>query len=68
MTRGCIKCGDEISAKRLEALPNTKLCIDCQGNREKAGDFQKHKIDIQPEITSWECTGVTQAVVRGSDV
>ena len=25
----CVKCGDEIGAERLEALPSTRTCIAC---------------------------------------
>jgi len=31
----CIHCGKEINAKRLEAVPWTRHCIDCQEKLEK---------------------------------
>lgn len=31
----CISCGDEINAKRLEAVPWTRYCIECQEKKEK---------------------------------
>ena len=31
----CVLCGSGINPKRLEALPNAKLCIDCKSNEEK---------------------------------
>ncbi|HEY1263582.1 MAG TPA: TraR/DksA family transcriptional regulator [Terriglobales bacterium] len=31
----CISCGREINAKRLEAVPWTRHCIDCQEKLEK---------------------------------
>ena len=31
----CERCGREITAERLEALPHAKLCIRCQGEEEK---------------------------------
>jgi len=39
----CINCGNEINAKRLEAVPWTRYCIACQekmeqGQLEEAGD------------------------------
>jgi DnaK suppressor protein len=39
----CVSCGDEINAKRLEAVPWTRYCIECQeklekGLLEEAGD------------------------------
>jgi RNA polymerase-binding protein DksA len=32
----CQSCGSEISAARLEALPQAAFCIDCQTRREKS--------------------------------
>jgi RNA polymerase-binding transcription factor len=31
----CVNCGQEINAKRLEALPWTRCCITCQGLLEQ---------------------------------
>lgn len=31
----CINCGNEINPKRLEAVPWTRYCIDCQEKVEK---------------------------------
>jgi DnaK suppressor protein len=31
----CISCGNEINAKRLEAVPWTRHCIECQEKLEK---------------------------------
>ncbi len=31
----CIHCGNEINAKRLEAVPWTRYCIECQEKMEK---------------------------------
>jgi DnaK suppressor protein len=31
----CIHCGNEINAKRLEAVPWTRYCIECQEKLEK---------------------------------
>jgi len=31
----CVDCGDEISARRLEALPWTQYCLRCQEAREE---------------------------------
>ncbi len=30
----CAECGEEISEKRLEALPFARLCVACQSKRE----------------------------------
>ena len=38
ITRGeygmCEQCNEEISSKRLEALPYARLCLDCKANEE----------------------------------
>jgi DnaK suppressor protein len=31
----CARCGEDISAARLEALPHAELCIACQNLQEK---------------------------------
>ena len=31
----CISCGEEINSKRLEAVPWTRYCINCQEKMEK---------------------------------
>ena len=31
----CVNCGEEINAKRLEAVPWTRYCIDCQEKLEQ---------------------------------
>ncbi len=32
----CIDCGDEIPAERLEILPATPVCVQCQATHERA--------------------------------
>ncbi len=32
----CIDCGDEIPAERLEILPATPVCVQCQATQERA--------------------------------
>jgi RNA polymerase-binding transcription factor DksA len=31
----CIGCGDSINSRRLEALPWTQYCLDCQEDLER---------------------------------
>jgi DnaK suppressor protein len=31
----CVSCGNEINAKRLQAVPWTRYCISCQEKQEK---------------------------------
>ena len=49
----CITCGDEIPAKRLEIVPNTKFCVPCL---TKAGDVPRMRrfdeVGIDGEINS----------------
>ncbi len=37
----CEECGDEISPKRLKAMPLAKLCVPCQSRLEKERAHQK---------------------------
>lgn len=38
-TRPCQRCGKMIPAERVEALPDTRLCLPCSGT--VGGDFQR---------------------------
>jgi len=38
----CIHCGNEINAKRLEAVPWTRYCIECQEKMEKGLPEESH--------------------------
>jgi RNA polymerase-binding protein DksA len=33
----CDECGEPIDPKRLEAIPQTSLCVDCKGKRDAKG-------------------------------
>ena len=33
--RLCDECGEPIPAKRLKALPNTRLCVECAEDQER---------------------------------
>lgn len=63
----CKDCGDEIPKERVRANPKTRICIECQEQREKSGKFNRHTMEINPEIESWNCVGVTQSLVRGKN-
>ena len=45
--RPCARCGTEIPAERIEALPETLVCVKCSG--EMGGEFQ---VIVVPERTS----------------
>jgi len=38
----CVSCGDEINAKRLEAVPWTRYCIACQEKKENGQLEEAH--------------------------
>ncbi len=38
----CISCGKEINPKRLEAVPWTRYCIECQEKTEKGHLAEEH--------------------------
>ncbi|MGC2059179.1 MAG: TraR/DksA family transcriptional regulator [Candidatus Sulfotelmatobacter sp.] len=37
----CIGCGDNINSRRLEALPWTQYCLDCQEDLERDETFKR---------------------------
>lgn len=45
----CARCGAEIPAERLEAMPETMVCVQC--SKEMGGEFQ---VIVTPERTSKE--------------
>jgi DNA-directed RNA polymerase subunit RPC12/RpoP len=36
--RSCARCGNEIPAERIEAIPETMVCVKC--STEMGGEFQ----------------------------
>jgi DnaK suppressor protein len=40
----CLRCDDEISPKRLSAVPWTPLCINCQETADKEGEHPSNSI------------------------
>ena len=47
LTRPCARCGKEIPPERIEAIPDTMVCVTC--SVEMGGEFQVVAI---PERTS----------------
>lgn len=45
----CVRCGNEIPAERIEALPDTMVCVAC--SKEIGGEFT---VIVTPERTSKE--------------
>ena len=52
MTKLCVKCGNDIPAGRLEALPNTITCVACSSVTAKAGRMVTYGVgeEIHTEI------------------
>lgn len=47
--RPCARCGNEIPAERIEAIPETMVCVKC--SKEMGGEFQ---VMVIPERTNKE--------------
>ena len=41
-TRWCQRCNKEIPAERIEAMPETSICVEC--SREVGGEFEVRAI------------------------
>lgn len=54
----CDSCGIEIAEERLEALPFTRLCRDCQQDQEREAKAQRRMDD---ERSSYRKLGSTEA-------
>ena len=51
----CDECGEPIGEARLEALPFTKVCIDCKSKDEKEKGARK-RYEEEPGLTILEKT------------
>jgi len=63
----CEECDEEIDARRMKALPTTKVCVPCQQDRESNGRFRLHKLDVQSKTRCGEIDTTEQTLVRGSN-
>ena len=52
MRRKCEICGKEILTERLEALPETKRCVQCA--KEKGSDIVARKSEIGMDIDTYK--------------
>jgi DnaK suppressor protein len=59
----CDSCGIEIAEERLEALPFTRLCRDCQQDQEREAKAQRRMDD---ERSSYRKLGSTEADEEGT--
>lgn len=39
--RECVECGEEIPARRREAMPGVTTCVICQSGRTRASDIPR---------------------------
>lgn len=53
----CASCGDDISARRLEALPWTQYCLRCQEAIEDEGGSSSSAQPSFPTLSQGERTG-----------
>jgi hypothetical protein len=62
-TRPCQRCKAEIPPERIEALPQTRLCVKC--SREVGGDFvQRVVVNSTGKQGSLKKTGMDWRIVR----
>lgn len=52
MGRSCEICGGIIPSERLEALPETKRCVECA--REKGSDIIARRSEIGMDIETYK--------------
>jgi RNA polymerase-binding transcription factor DksA len=52
MQRKCELCGKEIPLARLEALPETKRCVECA--RQKGSDVVARRVDTGMDIDTYK--------------
>lgn len=65
--KSCEECGDLIAPKRVELLPEAKLCFDCQSDLERAGKHQRHKMNVEIRFKGDEVESYEQTVVRAKN-
>lgn len=52
MGRNCEICGRDIPSERLEALPETKRCVECA--RQKGSDVVARRSEIGMDIETYK--------------
>lgn len=65
--RECESCGEEIPAKRVQALPRVRFCVNCQQQEEKAGNHKRHTMEIYQGLEGWQLEEVKTILIRGDD-
>jgi DnaK suppressor protein len=49
----CVRCGEDINDKRLEAVPWAKMCIGCQQETEAEHISPAVMASLEPEVPEW---------------
>lgn len=52
MERKCELCGRRIPKERLQALPETKRCVDC--SRKNGSDIRGRRIDVGMDVDTYK--------------
>lgn len=65
----CNDCEEVIPQTRvmvfLKKGLNIETCLECQEDRESAGTYQRHRIQIQASTRCGEFDQITETLVRG---
>jgi len=49
----CVRCGEDINDKRLDAVPWAKMCIGCQEETEAEHISPAVMASLEPEVPEW---------------
>ncbi|MHA2279970.1 MAG: TraR/DksA C4-type zinc finger protein [Promethearchaeota archaeon] len=64
MHRDCINCGEPIHKRRLELVPDTKYCVECQ---EDTGDVQRY-LGIREKVGTKHLGGCDGNVIKDREL
>lgn len=62
--KSCEDCGGTIPSARVIAIPHVRVCVDCQQDREKNGNYQRHKMSVQHTFKGDEIENTEETIVR----
>ncbi len=63
--RDCVMCEEPIDPKRVKALPNCRVCLECQQKRENSGSFRRSKMEVVQELRAWEVESLNNVLIKG---
>jgi len=64
MSRNCTECGEPISERRLELVPDTEYCVECQ---EAIGDVDRY-LGIREKVGTKHLGGCENNIIRGKEL